>query len=173
MVKENRVILVSPTISDPEIREELNLIGVTVFESNLKPNSISITDDLAYCFFLLKIIMQEKPALFFGYTIKPVIFGSIVSYLSGIREIYSMLTGLGYNFVEGENVKKGQKRFVHLLLRLSLIFNKKVIFHNPDDRDLLVKMGLVPVEKTMVVNGSGVNLERFPFKHVNAAELTF
>ncbi|CAG5070561.1 N, N'-diacetylbacillosaminyl-diphospho-undecaprenol alpha-1,3-N-acetylgalactosaminyltransferase [Dyadobacter sp. CECT 9623] len=173
MVKDHRVVLVSPVISDGEIRDDLQSIGVTIFESNLKPNNISILDDLAYCMFLFKVISREKPSLFFGYTIKPVIFGSMIAFLSGITEICSMLTGLGYNFVEGENVEKGHKKVVHFLLKIALKCNRTVIFHNPDDRNLLVKMGLVPADKTKVVNGSGVNLSRYPFKQVNLSSITF
>ena len=36
-----------------------------------------------------------------------------------------------------------------------------VIFQNPDDRDETIRLKLVDAEKCRVVNGSGVNMERF------------
>src|SRR5690606_3079327 len=38
---------------------------------------------------------------------------------------------------------------------------KKVMFQNPDDKNEFIKSGLVPNEKCVIINGSGVNTEHF------------
>jgi glycosyltransferase involved in cell wall biosynthesis len=40
-------------------------------------------------------------------------------------------------------------------------FSKKVIFQNTDDRDEFVSKKIVDMSKTEIINGSGVNLEKF------------
>jgi glycosyltransferase involved in cell wall biosynthesis len=110
---------------------------------------------------LRRIMAIEKPDIVFGYTIKPVIYGSIAARLAGVKNIYSMVTGLGYVFLA-----KGIKSFVirNITKQLySMAFKscKKVLFQNPDDLNEFVQLGLIHDKKCVLVHGSGVNLDRF------------
>ena len=46
-------------------------------------------------------------------------------------------------------------------LKIALSFNKLVFFQNPDDKFLFESQGIVMSKKSRIVNGSGVNLEKF------------
>jgi glycosyltransferase involved in cell wall biosynthesis len=47
------------------------------------------------------------------------------------------------------------------LYKASLKHSRRVFFQNPDDRDAFVKLGLVRQDKTVVVSGSGVDVDHF------------
>ncbi len=55
-------------------------------------------------------------------------------------------------------------RLVVFLYRLALKNAEKVIFQNPDNRQVFIEKGIVPEHKTCVVNGSGVDLSHFEVK---------
>lgn len=126
----------------------------------LKRNSLNIFNDfktILDIFFLIKTI---RPKFILAYGIKLIIWSGLISNIFK-NQFYALITGTGYSF-EGKSIKRK-------LLTLSVIFlykfalknSKSVIFHNNDNRNLFVSRGIVPKTKTHVVNGSGVDLEKF------------
>ena len=90
--------------------------------------------------------------------------GLLAAAQAGVKRRYAMLAGLGFAFVEDgrRSPKRAAARAVQLLLyRLNFAGTRAVIFHNADDRDELVRRGAVRRDKTVVVPGSGVPVERF------------
>ena len=58
--------------------------------------------------------------------------------------------------------KKGYiKSIVKLLYKLGFFCSDYVFFHNKDDMNVFVEMNLLNIEKCILVNGSGVNLEYY------------
>ena len=98
-----------------------------------------------------------------SYTIKPVIYGTLASWLAKVPHHFALITGLGYAF---QNVESGKRslfqKMVHGLYAQALKHSDKVFFQNPDDLKLFQDMHLLEAEKpTVVVNGSGVNVQDF------------
>lgn len=110
------------------------------------------------------ILCEIKADYVLAYTIKPVIYGILASWLAKVPHRFALITGLGYAFqnVE-ENVRRSLfQRAVHQLYKIALNQTEKVFFQNPDDRDLFLKLGLLQMNKPhIVVNGSGVNIDEF------------
>lgn len=111
---------------------------------------------------LVALMRREKPKYFLGYTIKPVIYGLLAARLAGVEHRTGLITGLGSTFnTESERPPGMLQRIVTLLYRVALGGATRVVFQNPDDRNLFVKLGLVDMSRTAVVNGSGVPLDEF------------
>lgn len=136
-------------------------IGVKIKYINLDKNSYSIFNALSYYKDLVKIIKEESPDKVFSYTIKPVIFGSLAARKAKVKEIYSLICGLGYLFAVNIFKVKILRNICGLAYKLALKYNSKVIFQNKDDIEEFVKRGYVSREKCELVNGSGVNLTKF------------
>lgn len=137
-------------------------LGISFKEIPLKKTGTNIADDIKYYRSLLKYFKSEKPDVVLGYTIKPVIYGSIAAKRAGVKNINAMLTGLGYTFA-ASSLKAGILRFLTTTLyKISLNAVDNVIFQNCDDMELFIKKNLVKREKCKVVNGSGVCMERYP-----------
>ena len=153
-----RVNVCAPDIS-PKVRAILEGWGCQVYRINLLRNRINLIADFIYLFKILLLLKKIKPDIFFAYTAKPVIYGLVAARLSGVKQRFALITGLGYLFRPrwwlmnwlGKN-----------LYRFSLKFASKVFFQNPDDCELFISSKiLLDKSITAVINGSGVDVEKF------------
>ncbi|MGH6943225.1 MAG: glycosyltransferase family 4 protein, partial [Geminicoccaceae bacterium] len=110
-----------------------------------------------------KILGRLRPDLVLGYTPKGVIYGAGAARLAGIPRIYTMISGLGYPFIEGRELKRRLlKRTMLALYRRSLAYSRAVFFQNRDDLDEFRRLRLISDRQTVVrVEGSGVDTEHF------------
>lgn len=159
IAKGHEVVVVGP---NQDYVEDVLALGVSEFiEAKLVKDNTSIFGDLGYLKKLIFIFRDQKPDLVFGYTIKPVIYGSIAAKLTGVPHIYAMVTGLGRVYASGGVKAKIVRLITKVLYKLAFLCCDKVIFQNGDDIAELVQQHYLPLEKTVKVNGSGVNMERF------------
>ena len=174
LLKENTVCVFTPEITDNKIRMKLLQMGIEIYENKLKRNTVTILSDIRYIIDLCKVMQAVKPDIFFSYTFKPLIFGSIVASVYKVKTKVAMLTGLGYNFTE--DAKFLPKTITQTLLRFSLNFDKslKIIFHNQDDRQELFDRKIVnQTSKTYVVDGSGVDLSFYRYSQPTVKNIRF
>lgn len=157
----HRVVACAPRAT-PEIIKTLRGWGVEYHHLPFVRGSLAPGADLASVAALYQLLRARGPDLLLSFTIKPVVLGSLVAERAGIRQICSMITGLGYAFTEGTEL---QRRLVglaaHKLYRLALSRSSHVIFQNPDDRELFARRGLLGHAASIVVDGSGVDLEHY------------
>ena len=147
--------------------------GIRVRLVNLNKNSLSVFGAFSYYRDLKRIIKEEAPDKVFSFTIKPVIFGSIAANRAGVKEIYSLICGLGMIF-SSDTLKMHVLRFVGShLYKYALKYNKKVIFQNRDDINEFVARKLVKRSQCELVNGSGVNLKKFARNNLPKDEINF
>ncbi len=156
--KGYEVVVTGPDKTDIEKIEELN---VKFCEICMKKNGTSIAGDLRYLHSLYLLMKKEKPDVVLGYTIKPVVYGAIAARLAGVKNINGMVTGGGYTFISKSLKARILKIIVKTLYKLGFLCCTNVIFQNPDDLDEFTGMHLVNKNKCHIVNGSGVNMERF------------
>jgi glycosyltransferase involved in cell wall biosynthesis len=80
------------------------------------------------------------------------------------------ISGLGTGFSSGKLLKK----VLINLFRLALSYPYKIFFQNEDDRREFIRLGIVHLEKTDRLPGSGVDLKRFtPAIRMRRNELIF
>jgi len=147
------VYAVAP-FSGSELPEEIKSKFPFIPIKYLDRKSKSVFRDFKLLAEFIQIYMKYKPNLVLHFTIKPNIYGSIACGLLGIPSIVNV-TGLGYIFTE-ENVLRP---LVKMLYKLSFIFSKRVIFQNRSDYEYF--KDVVPVEKAVIIPGSGVNVDRY------------
>ncbi|NDV22181.1 glycosyltransferase family 4 protein [Desulfovibrio sp. JC022] len=146
----------------PDVPKKLAAMGIKFVEAPIQRTGMNPIKDLVALFALVKILKKVKPDTVLSYTIKPVIYGSIAARIAGIKNIYSMITGLGYAFGQTSGKQKLLFKLVKNMYRAGLACNNAVIFQNPDDRDLFKELAVIPAEKkTIVINGSGVDLTHY------------
>ena len=118
--------------------------------------------DLKTLFDLFIIFKKERPHIAHFVTIKPYLYGGIISRLTKVPCVVTAVSGLGTIFIT--------KSFKHIFLRFLLYFfykyafnhnNQKIILQNNDDLDLLVNWGVLNSSKSKLIRGSGVNLDIF------------
>ena len=145
---------------DSKIGEQVRRDGVTSLSIPLRRTGTDPLQDAALFIALCRIFRRNRPDFVLPYTVKPVIYGTLAAWLSGVPRRYALVTGLGYAFTE--NRKGFLKIIVMLLYRLALARAHKVFFQNHDDERLFREMGLLPPSvPSVVVNGSGVDIRHF------------
>lgn len=144
------------------IKTEIEHLGVICLNVQMSSESLNPLNNLKYLSALFRLFRSIKPDIVLGYTIKPVIWGSFAAKLARVGYISSMITGLGYSFTELHTVKrKSINKIVCLLYKLALYFNQIVLFQNQDDQRLFQHKKMLKSTPSIVINGSGVNLEYF------------
>lgn len=141
--------------------EKIEALGAKFIEVPVNKNGTNPFADITYCLKLRKIMKAEKADAILGYTIKPVIYGSIAGWLAGVKNRTAMVTGAGYLFASKSFKAKMIRLVSFMLYRMGLGAAQKVIFQNIDDLNEFVANGLVKREKCHVVNGSGVNMSKY------------
>lgn len=159
IAKGNDVYVTGP---NKEYIEDILALGVKKFiEVPLVKDNTSISGDLAYLKKLKAVMKKVQPDLVFEYTIKPVIYGSIAAHSCGVKKIYPMVTGLGRVYAS-ESLKTKVVRMITKTLYKTAFRNcNMVMFQNGDDVKEFVDGHYLPASKCKIVNGSGVNMERF------------
>lgn len=118
------------------------------------------------------IYETEKPDLVHHFTIKCVIYGSLAAKELGIPSIINAITGLGYMFLSDRPHVRLLRELVKGLYKRALS-GTQVIFENPDDRELFLKLGLVGEENSHIILGTGIDTERFvPVRPTSSIPLT-
>jgi glycosyltransferase involved in cell wall biosynthesis len=155
------VHVAAPDLSGAEdIRSELVTLGITLHEIGLKRTGTNPVADFGTMAELWRLMRRIQPDYVFGYTIKPVIYGSIAAWVAGVTNRFSLVTGLGYAFTGEALGKRGLlRKLIQRLYRFGLSKSHKVFFQNPDDQALFQQLNLLPASITScVVNGSGVDV---------------
>jgi glycosyltransferase involved in cell wall biosynthesis len=124
-------------------------------------NGVNPLKDLKTLRSLISFMKKERPEKIFAYQAKTVVYGSIAAKLNGISEVYPLIAGLGSIF-RGNGLKNNiVKTIMKIEYWAACQFSKKVFFQNQDDKNEFIHNGLVKDKKTVIINGSGVNLEKF------------
>ncbi len=156
-----RVVACAPNAS-VETKSGLARIGVEFRVIPFDRTGLNLVKDVQACIALVRLMREVRPDIVFGYTIKPVVYGSIVARLTGTRKIFSMITGLGYAFSSKGAKQKIVSLVAQMLYRFSLRCNAKVFFQNPDDQADFERMNLLKSsDQAVQINGSGVDIKSF------------
>ncbi len=141
--------------------EKIYELGAKFVEIPMNKNGVNPLKDFAYMNTLRKLFKKENPDVVLGYTSKPVIYGSMAGWLACVPKRVAMVTGAGYAFTAKTTKAKIIKIIMSVLYRIGFACANTVIFQNNDDKEQFVKEKLVNAKKCKIVNGSGVNMEKF------------
>lgn len=155
------------TLASGAKEEEVTTIeslGSKYIDVAIHRNGLSPTQDIKTFFSLRSIFKQQQPDVILAYTIKPIIWGGLAARFVPNCRFYALVTGLGFAFQKGSWKKNLLMKLVAFLYKSALKNAEKVIFQNPDNRQVFIDQGIVPEHKTCVVNGSGVDVSHFEIK---------
>jgi glycosyltransferase involved in cell wall biosynthesis len=154
-----RVVIAAP--SDGSFKE-IQAAGFECIPITLRRWGMNPLREIGAIYDLIKTYRQLQPDIVHHVTIKPVIYGSIAAKIAKIPHIVNAVSGLGYVFLSKGFTAYVRRYLVRALYVLALR-KTKVIFQNPDDECAFVDEKLVRKSQSILIRGSGVNLEAFPF----------
>lgn len=152
----HEVIALTPFDTDVD---NLKKLGAELIETPIDRRGTNPVRDYSLMKLYKKELKRIKPDLVVTYTIKPNVYGGMICRQLKIPYAAN-ITGLGTAF-EGTGVLR---KVATVLNKIALKRAKVVFFENSENRDLFVREGIVPKEKTHVLHGAGVDLEHFSYQ---------
>lgn len=157
-----------------EHKSLLQSYGFIVHPIIVKRGRFSIFFDFLLILNLIKILLNTKPNIIHLVTIKPIIFGGIISKILKIKSIVYSVTGLGFVFVDDGFLSKIRRLIVKTLYKFAFRNKfKKVIFQNKSDQSFLTNLLNLNYEDTVLIPGSGVDLKKFKKTNLPQRDITF
>lgn len=136
--------------------------GIVLHNVPLERGKLSVSSDLRYLLRLAGVIRKVRPEIVHNVTVKSVLYGTIAARALKVTGIVNALSGLGYSFAS-------ESRWA-LAAALRIAFRSVfrcprvlLIVQNTDDQRLLISMGIISAEQTVLIRGSGVDLREYPF----------
>ena len=148
-------------------------LGFKTHKINFYRNSFNFLKgihSIIQIFFLLKRI---KPDILHLISLKPIIFGGLISFVSPVKYLILSVTGLGSMFIDNNYFSKIRKTIFNFLFKLIFLFpNLKVILQNNDDLNYLVKNSKLKKKDVEIIRGSGINLNLFRYSKIPKGTFT-
>ncbi len=158
----HRVFALAPDI-DESVAAQVRALGAEPVSIRLGRTSLNPFGAMATLRDLTRTLRAIGPDIVFAYTNKPIILGAAAARAAGVPRFVCLVTGLGYAFTGGREPKRLLSRAIgkHMYKRA---FRRSVfaVFQNPDDQGEFRRLGLLPPAlPTMLINGSGVDVDHF------------
>lgn len=153
LVRDNEVFF---SVPEGKLIAKLEAIGASYIPCTLlERHGTNPIKEMKLLFWYKKILKEYKPDIVFTYTIKPNVYGGAACASLGVPYVVN-ITGLG-TAVENSGL---MQKITLTLYRWGLKKAQKVFFQNTENRDFMLKHGVIKGEYDLIP-GSGVNLERF------------
>ena len=147
---------------------KLGLPASAVLPLDIDRRGVNPVRDARTILSIQRAISATKCDICLFFTIKPVVYGGIAATLSA-RPFVSNITGAGSAFQNRAWIRLAAKT----LLRLGLAKASHVFFQNDEDEQFFLRHGLVRHERTSLLPGSGVDLDRFKLSPYPEGALVF
>ncbi|MEK4947789.1 glycosyltransferase family 4 protein [Carnobacterium sp. FSL W8-0810] len=165
-VEENYEVHISLP-NGPHVKKLIDL-GCIFHETSVDRRGVNPLIDLKLIINYIKLIRNIQPNLVLTYTIKPNLYGGLVSRILNIKYIAN-ITGIGTVFQKESFLKK----IIVILYQFSLKNAETLIFQNTDNLSVF-KNNKIKGKNATLVPGSGVNLLDFPYTNLrNNEEVNF
>lgn len=159
------VILVAP--EEIPMSNKFDGMNVRYYKVNIERTGLNPFNDYSTIKKIRRIISIEKPLITYAFGgAKAAIYSTIAASKENVSKNYCMINGLGSIF-RGHSLKNKVIAIVmSTLFKYSLKKSNGILFQNNDDLQEFIDRNLVEKEKTLIVNGSGVNLKKFEYSPV-------
>lgn len=141
----------------PVIREA----GLTFHDLDVGRSGIGLRDARALGR-LRRLYRSLRPDLVHHVTIKPVLLGSLAARSADVPAVINAFSGLGTLFLSRGRAAALRRTLVLQGLAYATRGRRVFgLFQNLSDRDPIVRRGIIPAHRVVIIPGSGVDLDRF------------
>jgi glycosyltransferase involved in cell wall biosynthesis len=148
---------VATNVETPDEHSIIASHGFSFHRLHLARGLKGIGGDLQSCAAMLSLYRSLRPDIVHHVTVKPVIYGSLLSRLMPSMAVVNTVSGLGYLYVANDRSTRLLRSLASAGYRAAFARRKSwTIFQNDDDRRRFPALA-----NAVVIEGSGVDLERF------------
>lgn len=158
------VFAIAPDYNE-DLRSKVKAMGAIPIDCTMERTGTHPIRDMRDLFGLVRILKKLDLDTSLGYFIKPVIYGSFAAHMAGVKQIFSMVEGLGFVFTPdgfSEPIKKKVlRKMILTMYRFAFVYNRKVFFLNPDDVNEFLSARLLSDKQIVKIPGIGVDLDYY------------
>jgi glycosyltransferase involved in cell wall biosynthesis len=137
---------------------EIEAHGFPFTRLALSRGSTNPLRELVIVWNLYRLYREKRPDVVHHVAVKPVLYGSLAGRFAHVPAVVNAVPGLGYLFSNGGL----RRRLATLMYRVCCLSRRNYfIFQNPEDRDSLIAAGVAEPHQTVLIRGSGVDVEKF------------
>lgn len=168
LLKKNDLYLMSTGLKKKLIKQfnEHNLLDVN-FDN--KFGYFTFLNEIKNLILIFFYYSKIKPDLVLSFNIKPVIYNTIISFFFPQVKIINTITGSGRVFQKKQVFYKLISKLYVFLIRRS----DKIFFQNKFDAKLFMGSNSTLKKKSIIVNGSGVNLKKYSNNNLDKLNCNF
>ncbi len=156
LLRRGHEVVISTPFAGHE--DDLAALGCRVIETKLDRRGINPLTDLGLCRFYRRLMKDERPELVITYSIKPNIYGGMISKRLGIPYAVNV-QGLGTAFQ-----RPLLARLATFLYKRALRGAKTTFFENEGNAREFVRRGIQSAESQTLLRGAGINLEHYEMR---------
>lgn len=142
---------------------DLGKLKIDKYPINIDRKTLNPFKFFSNLFEIISILRKVQPDVVHLVTIKPIILGCFGAFFNRKRpKLIASISGLGYVFTAEDFFSELRKKLILLLYKMAFLYpNLIVIFQNQDDLNSICKATGLKKNKTILINGSGVDLDLF------------
>lgn len=141
---------------------QIRAAGLRFIPIDIERAGTNLLREVKTLFHIWHIYRRESPDVVHHIAMKPIIYGTIASLVSGVPAIINAPVGLGFVFT-ADTLRARLMRLL-LLPLLRFLLNparSKVVFENKDDLKSFVDNGAVRASDAVLIQGAGVDVKQF------------
>lgn len=140
----------------PQISE----MGFITYDLPMSRGGTNVFAEMRAIWTIYRLMKKHQFDLVHAVTLKPVLYASLAGRFMKNTAQVNALTGLGLIFTVDKGLPRILRMLVSPFLKLGLSkVNSRTIFQNRQDMGLFIDKGLVPKENTILIRGSGVDVD--------------
>ena len=138
--------------------ERIRKEGFRLISIGLRRRSLNPFRELMAFIELVQLYRRERPQIVQQVAMKPILYGSLAAWMTGVSVVINTFAGLGYAFTDRPRHVSLLRRSMQLGLRMAIRFSRSIVVcQNVEDRDVLTQEGIVSSDRIRIIAGSGVD----------------
>ena len=149
-------------------RNKIRNSKINISEFNIHPTKLSFFSDICNFYYFLLEVKKFKPDTIHCATPKGILIGGLISFFLKIKSLVIFNTGMGFLFSNKLDFLDEVAKFFYIFFLKNIILkhkNKAVIVENINDKKFFNKNMSVKKNNIYLINGSGVDLNKFKNKY--------
>lgn len=144
------------------LERDLAGLGVRVHPIKLSRRGMEPFREARSVAALASLYRRIRPRIVHHMAMKPVLYGTFAATAAGVPAILNAVTGLGYLFDDhGAAFRAARAASIRMARAVFRRGNVFFLFENAWDRGEFVRLGLATLERSLLIPGSGVDVDRF------------
>ena len=149
-------------VNDEATQKAIESKGFKVYPLRWQRRSINPFSAVDEILQIRKYYAQIKPDIVHHVALKPIIWGTTAAFLARVKHIVNAPVGLGYIFTSDDGMARTLRLIIAPMLRVAMRHpNVRVIIQNQDDWEGLAEAGIIQHDHSVVIRGSGIELDHY------------